>query len=83
MPGLLSAKDVRQGFSECVSRVAFGKERIVITRNRKELVAMVPLEDYQLLEQLEDRVLLEEARRTIAEGAATTPWTEVRPGLGL
>ncbi len=36
--------EARSQFSELVNRVGFGKERIVLTRHGKPLVALVPAE---------------------------------------
>ena len=46
----LTAVKARAKFSEVVSQAAFEKERIVLTRNGKELAAVVPVEDVRLLE---------------------------------
>jgi prevent-host-death family protein len=48
----LSALTVRDHFAEIVNRVAYGKERIVLTRRGKAVVGIVPLEDLRLLEGL-------------------------------
>lgn len=37
--------EARAQFSELVNRVGFGKERIILTRHGKPLVALVPAED--------------------------------------
>ncbi len=49
----LSSKDAARGFSDTLSRVRFGNERIVLTRRGKPVAALVPLAD---LAQLEQRV---------------------------
>ena len=83
-PGV-DTTDVRRSFREVLNRVAVGKERLVVTRHGRELMAMVPLEDMQLLEDLEDRMDLEEARAALEEAAAqgTSTWKEVKASLGL
>lgn len=47
----VSTIDARKDISTVINRAAFGKERIVITRREKPLVAVVPLEDLALLEK--------------------------------
>ena len=42
----------RAEFPEILNRVAYGKERIVVSRRGKPLAAMVPIEDLHLLERL-------------------------------
>jgi prevent-host-death family protein len=77
--------ELRASFSDTVNRVAYGKERLVVTRHGKEMVALVPIEDMRLLEALEDRIDLEEARAALVEAKTqeTVPWEKVKEGLGL
>lgn len=51
----ISAENARNSFSELVSRTAYSKDRVVITRNGKKLVAIVPIEDLRILERFADR----------------------------
>lgn len=57
----------RAGLSELVNRAAFGKERVVLTRHGKPVGALVPIEDLDLLQALEDRMDLDDARAALAE----------------
>jgi prevent-host-death family protein len=68
-----------------INRAAFGKERVVLTRRGKEVAAVVPIEDVKLLEELEDRIDLEEARAALAEtkSKGTIPWEKIKADLGL
>lgn len=50
-PGALSAADLRHNSAEVLSRVALGGERIMITRNRKPVAALVPYSDYETLKK--------------------------------
>jgi prevent-host-death family protein len=81
----LDATELRNRLSETINRAAFGKERVTITRHGKAVVAMVPIEDLRFLEEIEDRIDLEEARAALAEVEAdgTTPWKEIKERLGL
>lgn len=56
-----------------------------MTRRRREVAATVPLEDQQLLEAMEDRIDLDEARRALAEGEeeGTVSWLELKKDVGL
>ncbi len=63
----LSIAEVRDQFSDVINRAAYGKERVVLTRRGKAFVAVVPIEDVELLCELEDRIDLEDARLAIAE----------------
>ena len=50
----MSAADARENLAEVINRVAFGDERIVLTRHGKALVAMVPLDDLEALDRFQD-----------------------------
>ncbi len=77
--------DARAQFSEIINRAAFGKERIILTRRGKEIVAVVPIEDVKLLEALEDRIDLEEAHVALLETKkkGTVSWQKIKKDLGL
>lgn len=81
----VSAVEFRQGVSAVLSRVEYGHERVAVTRHGKPVAAVVPLEDLEALEALEDALDLAEAAKALAEakrkGAA--PWRKVKKELGL
>jgi len=81
----ISAARARQEFSELVSRAAFAKERHVVTRRGKAVAAMVPIEDLQLLEELEDRIDVIEGLRALSEAqqVGTKRWEDMKADLGL
>jgi prevent-host-death family protein len=83
--GQVSTVDARAQFSEIINRAAFGKERVTLTRRGKEIVAVVPIEDVKLLEALEDKIDLEEARAALAEAKkkGTVSWEKIKKELGL
>lgn len=82
---ILELTELRRQFAETINRVGFAKERVALTRHGKAVAALVPIEDLQLLEALEDRIDLEEARAALAEAASggTIPWEQVKAELGL
>lgn len=63
----VSTLDARNHFAEIINRTAYGKERVVLTRRGKDLVALVPLEDMEILEKVEDLYDLREALAAIEE----------------
>lgn len=63
----LPSSKAREGFADTINRVAFGKERVVLRRRGKEVAAVVSMEDLRLLEDLEDRIDLVDARAALAE----------------
>ncbi|HVP81136.1 MAG TPA: type II toxin-antitoxin system Phd/YefM family antitoxin [Thermodesulfobacteriota bacterium] len=81
----ISTVKAREQLSTVINRAAFGKERVVLTRRGKEVAAVVPIEDVKLLEELEDRIDLEDARAALAEAKSkgTIPWEKIKASLGL
>ena len=81
----LSTVKARENFSDLVNRSAYGKERIVLTRRGKGIVAVVPIEDLNLLEAIEARLDLEDVAKALAdpENKKAIPWDKAKKELGL
>jgi len=81
----LSTVKARENFSDLVNRSAYGKERVVLTRRGKGIAAMVPVEDLNLLEAIEDRLDLEDIEKALAnpDNKESIPWEKVKKDLGL
>ncbi len=61
----ISMAELKTDLSDVINRAAFGKERVVVTRRGKGLVAVVPVADLAALQTLEDQRDLEEAARAL------------------
>ncbi|MDD5327599.1 MAG: type II toxin-antitoxin system Phd/YefM family antitoxin [Phycisphaerae bacterium] len=61
----VSMTKARHSFTDIANRVMFGDERICIEKNNKPAVAVVPIEDLEILEALEDKIDLEEALKML------------------
>lgn len=79
----LSSSDIRNDFSEAINRVAYNKERIAVNRHGKKVAALVPMEDLDLLERIEEQSDLRAARRAMKEKGDNIPWQKVKEELGL
>ena len=81
------ASEARESFPELVNRAAYGRERVIIVRRGKRLAAVVPVEDVDLLEALENRMDAEDLRRALRDakrrGEKPIPWEKVKKDLGL
>lgn len=77
----------RRTLSDVVSHVAFGGDRVVLSRNGRDLAVIVPMDLYRLMEPEEDRLDVAEMRRAKRESAARgekpVPYEETRKRLGL
>jgi prevent-host-death family protein len=81
----LTTSEVREGFSDTINRVHYKGERIVLKRHGKELAAIIPIQDLRFLEELEDRLDLEEVRQARKEikRKGTIPWEKIKSDLAL
>lgn len=82
----ISTAQARNHFSDVINRAAYGKERIRLTRRGKDIVGIVPVEDVDLLERLEDELdikLADEVKKRIEEGEPTIPLEEVARAWGV
>ena len=83
-PKRLSATRARREFANLLNRVAFSGERIVLERHGKGVMALVSVEDLELLERIEDKIDLAEARRRLADRSDNSIlWKGVKAKLGL
>jgi antitoxin (DNA-binding transcriptional repressor) of toxin-antitoxin stability system len=64
-----TVKDLRRDLAKAASTVAFGKERPVVERHGKPPMALVPLEDLDVLNALEDEGLIALADQAEPESA--------------
>ncbi|AAY61630.1 prevent-host-death family protein [Rickettsia felis str. Pedreira] len=63
----ITTASAREHFSEIVNRSSYGKERIVLSRRGKDLAAIIPMEDLKLIEMIENKLDIEEAKEAIKE----------------
>ncbi len=77
----VTSSAARSEFAEIVNRAAYGGERVIVHRRKKPVAAVVPLADLELLERLEDRIDLEDARSRLSE--PTVPWSRIKKDLHL
>jgi prevent-host-death family protein len=81
----ITTAEARKHLADLLNRAAYGKERFVVTRHGKELVAIVPVEDLDLLRRLRQfvsRKEVEEALRDL-EAGETVSWEGIKSDLGL
>lgn len=77
--------EARESFSTTVNRVAFGGERVVLTRHGRRVAAVVPIQDLELLERIEDASDLDEVRAALADPAnrERIGWSDLKSSLDL
>ena len=83
MTPTISTASARKNFAEIVNQVAYGKEPVILTRRGKEVVALVSIEELELLKQIENHLYIEDAKKALAEAGENLPAEEVWKQLGL
>ena len=78
----ISTSEIRAHLSDTFAKVAYQGQRVVITRSGKRFVALVPVDDLELLEALGDHMDVEDARKALKE-PGSIPWEKVKAELGL
>jgi prevent-host-death family protein len=64
----VSMTKARQNFTDIANRVMFGNERICVQKNNKAAFVLVPAEDAEILEALEDQIDIQAAKAAMKKG---------------
>lgn len=82
---LVTVSKARSEMKDLVNRIAYGKERIYLTSHNKKMVAIVPIEDVETLEAMENAedIRVAEARIKKAKKEGTYTSDELKKRLGL
>ena len=72
----------RENLFDLTNKVAYTGERLCIERKGKPFVALVSLDDAQLLEQLEDKMDLELIKEALQRNDFVS-WEKAKKELGL
>jgi prevent-host-death family protein len=83
MTTTVSTSKARDDFAEMINRVAYRGERVVLDRHGKPIAAIIPIDDLAFLEELENRMDIEAAKRALAESDERIPYEKLRQELGL
>lgn len=83
----ISVKTIGDELASAIDRVASEGERVVLTRKRKGVAALVSMDDLAALQRLEDEADLRAARKAKAEmirkGEKTIPLAEIKKSMGM
>ena len=81
----VTVSEFRNKISDVINQVGVKGERVILRRNKKDVVAMVPVEDLKILEALEDKLDVFLAKEALAEhgDADFIPWEEIKSRYGL
>ena len=79
----ISSSKVREEFSEMLNRVLYQGIRIVLNRHGKRVAALIPIEDFEILEEIENRQDLKDFREAKAEKGEDVAWEDLKRETGL
>lgn len=84
-PAAIAVADARNTLSDVVNRVAYGKERVVLTRHGREVAALVPIEDLALLDRIRRFVARKDVDRALRdlERGRSKSWDTLKRELSL
>jgi antitoxin Phd len=83
MLNTVSTAEARKKLAEIVNRVAYGKEPVVLTRRGEKIAALISMEKLELLQLIEDRIDIEDARKALAEPGENIAAEKLWKELGL
>lgn len=79
----MTASQARRDLAETLNQVVYRGERVILHRRGKDLAAIVPLADLELVEAFEDRIDVEAARKALKKRGANIPLARIKADLGL
>jgi len=80
----ISTAEAKEDFSELINRVLHYNEHIVLTRRGKDVAALIPIQDLQLLQAAKNKNDLEEATEALKEArnTGTTSFEDLAKDIG-
>ncbi len=83
MTTTITTADARKNFADIVNKVAYGNEPIVLTRRGQEIAALISMDELELLQQIEDHIDIEDAKKALAETGENISAQDFWKQLGL
>lgn len=77
--------EARANLTEIINRVNYKGKRFILTKNGRSVAAFISVEDLELLEEFEDKVDLQHAKRAkqALKHEKTIPWKKAKKELDL
>ncbi len=74
----------KEEFAELISRVSHNKERIILSRRDKEVAALICMEDFALLQTIQNNLDLHDAVESLrdARHQGTIPLEQLKEEIG-
>ena len=77
----ITTANARKNFAEIVNQVAYGSESYVLTRRGQAVAAIVPVRELVLLQEMEDKIDIEDAWKAKNETGDPIPWETLKKEL--
>ncbi|TVQ03060.1 MAG: type II toxin-antitoxin system Phd/YefM family antitoxin [Balneolaceae bacterium] len=78
----VNSADARKSFSNLLNESGFGGRRIIVTRKGKAVAAVVPIEDLEAIQAMEDQKDSTEANRILSDPKSEyIPWEQAKKEL--
>ncbi len=78
----VETREARENFSHTLNLVAYGGQRVTLTRRGRAIAVLIPMEDASRLEELEDALDAQAGKKALAEfkksGAKAVPWEAIK-----
>jgi prevent-host-death family protein len=79
----ISATDAGKNLSDIINRVAFAHEPVILTLSGKPMAAVISLEDFRILQDLEDQADIADALKSLEEPGENITADQMRKELGI
>ncbi|WP_435548054.1 type II toxin-antitoxin system Phd/YefM family antitoxin [Desulfobacterium sp. N47] len=79
----ITTADARKKFADIINRVAYGDESFVLTRRGESIAALVSMKELKLLQEIEDKIDIEDAWKAKSEPGEPTPWEDLKKELEI
>lgn len=83
MATIISTADARKKFADIVNKVAYGHDPVILTRRGENIAALVSMEELELLQQIEDVIDINDAKKALSEPGDNVPSSKFWKKLGL
>jgi prevent-host-death family protein len=78
----VSASVAREKFADIVNRVEYRGERVILHRHNRDVAVVIPIEDLELLQRIEDRMDIKDALKALQEPRGKSS-KQLKADLGL
>lgn len=79
----VTTADARKNLADIVNSVAYGKDKVVLTRRGKDVAALVSMDDLILLQEFEDQQDISDALKIKEESGENVKLSELKKELDL